>query len=63
MVFGGVDIGPQMKQLHAGVEILVATPGRLLDLLGRFLAHLDFLPFRNQRYLAPPRHRIGRAGR
>jgi len=30
-VFGGVDIKPQIKILHAGVEILVATPGRLLD--------------------------------
>ncbi len=30
-VFGGVDIKPQIKNLHAGVEILVATPGRLLD--------------------------------
>jgi ATP-dependent RNA helicase RhlE len=31
VVFGGIDIGPQLKTLHAGVEILVATPGRLLD--------------------------------
>lgn len=31
VVYGGVDIGPQMKALHEGVEILVATPGRLLD--------------------------------
>jgi len=31
VVFGGVDIGPQMKVLQGGVEILVATPGRLLD--------------------------------
>ncbi|MCC6461977.1 MAG: DEAD/DEAH box helicase [Saprospiraceae bacterium] len=31
-VFGGVSINPQMKQM-GGVEILVATPGRLLDLL------------------------------
>lgn len=31
VVYGGVDIEPQMKVLHAGVEILVATPGRLLD--------------------------------
>ena len=31
VVYGGIDIGPQMKALHAGVEILVATPGRLLD--------------------------------
>jgi ATP-dependent RNA helicase RhlE len=31
VVFGGVDIDPQIKALRAGVEILVATPGRLLD--------------------------------
>jgi ATP-dependent RNA helicase RhlE len=30
-VFGGVNIDPQIAELHAGVEILVATPGRLLD--------------------------------
>ena len=31
VVFGGVDIDPQIKVLREGVEILVATPGRLLD--------------------------------
>lgn len=31
VVFGGVDIKTQTPQLRAGVEILVATPGRLLD--------------------------------
>ena len=31
-VFGGVKINPQIKKLRAGVDILVATPGRLLDL-------------------------------
>jgi ATP-dependent RNA helicase RhlE len=30
-VFGGVSIDPQILELRAGVEILVATPGRLLD--------------------------------
>jgi len=30
-VFGGMDIEPQTRELRAGVEILVATPGRLLD--------------------------------
>ena len=30
-VYGGVNIDPQMAELRAGVEILVATPGRLLD--------------------------------
>ncbi len=31
VVFGGVDIGPQTQALRAGVEIVIATPGRLLD--------------------------------
>src|SRR5881398_3390885 len=30
-VFGGVALGPQTSQLRRGVDILVATPGRLLD--------------------------------
>ena len=32
VVFGGVKINPQMMALRRGVDILVATPGRLLDL-------------------------------
>lgn len=32
VVFGGVKINPQMMKLRAGVDILVATPGRLMDL-------------------------------
>ncbi|MDX1476004.1 MAG: DEAD/DEAH box helicase, partial [Reinekea sp.] len=32
VVFGGVKINPQMLKLRRGVDILVATPGRLLDL-------------------------------
>jgi ATP-dependent RNA helicase RhlE len=32
VVFGGVSINPQMMKLRRGVDILVATPGRLLDL-------------------------------
>ena len=32
VVFGGVKINPQMQKLRQGVDILVATPGRLLDL-------------------------------
>ena len=31
VVFGGVDIKPQTAELRKGVEVLVATPGRLLD--------------------------------
>ncbi|WP_062263320.1 DEAD/DEAH box helicase [Endozoicomonas arenosclerae] len=32
VVFGGVKINPQMMRLRRGVDVLVATPGRLLDL-------------------------------
>lgn len=35
VVFGGVPIGPQQRRLAPGVDILVATPGRLLDLIDR----------------------------
>ncbi len=31
VVFGGIDIKPQIAELRQGVEVLVATPGRLLD--------------------------------
>lgn len=32
VVFGGVKINPQMQRLRGGVDLLIATPGRLLDL-------------------------------
>jgi ATP-dependent RNA helicase RhlE len=38
---GGVSIGPQIKALEGGVDILVATPGRLLDLLKQRTVRLD----------------------
>ena len=34
IVFGGVSINPQMMRLRGGTDIVVATPGRLLDLIG-----------------------------
>ncbi len=34
-VFGGVNINPQKKRLARGLDVLVATPGRLLDLVGQ----------------------------
>ena len=40
VVYGGVPLDPQIKELLAGVEILVATPGRLLDLVGQQAANL-----------------------
>ncbi len=33
VIFGGVNINPQIQKLERGIDILVATPGRLLDLL------------------------------
>lgn len=33
VVFGGVSINPQMRGLRTGADIIVATPGRLIDLL------------------------------
>ncbi len=35
VIFGGVKINPQIEQLRRGVDILVATPGRLLDHAGQ----------------------------
>jgi len=32
-VFGGAPKGPQIRDLEQGVEIVIATPGRLLDFL------------------------------
>jgi len=41
IVFGGVGINPQIGALRRGVDILVATPGRLLDLVGQKVADLS----------------------
>ena len=40
-VYGGTDIGRQIRQLRKGVHILVATPGRLRDLLERKAADIS----------------------
>ena len=40
-VYGGASIIPQMKALRKGVDIIVATPGRLIDLMERGVAQLD----------------------
>ena len=40
-VYGGEDIRRQLKQLDRAPHILVATPGRLLDLIGRGKVHLN----------------------
>jgi ATP-dependent RNA helicase RhlE len=41
VVFGGVGMNPQVKALKQGVDILVATPGRLLDLQGQGFVDLS----------------------
>ena len=46
VIFGGVKIGPQIAKLRKGVDILVATPGRLLDHAGQKtvdLSHVEIL--------------------
>jgi ATP-dependent RNA helicase RhlE len=45
VVYGGVRINPQIDRLRRGIDILVATPGRLLDLAGRRHLHLSRLEF------------------
>ena len=39
VIFGGVGQNPQVQALRAGVDVLVATPGRLCDLIGQ--GHVD----------------------
>ncbi|ETO93390.1 DEAD/DEAH box helicase [Legionella oakridgensis] len=41
VVYGGVKINPQMMRLRSGVELLVATPGRLLDLYQQHAIQFD----------------------
>ena len=43
VVYGGVPLPPQERMLRPGVDLLVATPGRLLDLHGRLALRLDFV--------------------
>ncbi len=43
VIFGGVGQNPQVEALKRGVDILVATPGRLMDLHGQGLVSLDNL--------------------
>jgi ATP-dependent RNA helicase RhlE len=41
VIFGGVSERPQIQELKRGVDILVATPGRLLDLMNQGVLRLD----------------------
>ncbi|MFT7580870.1 MAG: ATP-dependent RNA helicase RhlE [Myxococcota bacterium] len=45
VIFGGVNQRPQVSKMAAGVDILVATPGRLLDLIGQGYVVLDAVEF------------------
>lgn len=43
IAYGGVSLNPQIKALNEGADILVATPGRLLDLMSKRVINLDQL--------------------
>jgi len=45
VVYGGVKINPQIAKLRNGTEILIATPGRLLDLMGQKAIRFDELEY------------------
>ena len=45
VIFGGVNQRPQVDALQKGVDLLVATPGRLLDLIGQGFVTLDTIRF------------------
>ncbi len=45
VIFGGVGQAPQVNALKAGVDVLIATPGRLIDLAGQGFIKLSTLEF------------------
>ncbi|MEY3142748.1 MAG: hypothetical protein RLY21_1241 [Planctomycetota bacterium] len=45
VIFGGVGQGPQVRAIQQGVDVLVATPGRLIDLLQQRLVNLGEIDF------------------
>lgn len=40
-IFGGVEQAPQIQKLEAGIDVLVATPGRMFDLISQGYVKLD----------------------
>ena len=44
-VYGGVNEAPQKKALRAGVDLVIATPGRLMDLMGQGCADFSGIEF------------------
>ena len=45
VVYGGVSINPQINVLRRGIDILIATPGRLLDLMNQRMVDLGSVEF------------------
>lgn len=45
VIFGGVNQNPQIAKLRKGVDILIATPGRLLDLIGQRQINLQHIQY------------------
>lgn len=45
VIFGGVKQGAQVNELRAGIDILVATPGRLLDLMNQGIISLSSIEY------------------
>ncbi|HIC44105.1 MAG TPA: DEAD/DEAH box helicase [Sulfurimonas sp.] len=45
VIFGGVSINPQINNLKTGVDIIIATPGRLLDLMNQRAVDLTQVEF------------------
>ena len=45
VAYGGAEIGRQIKELEKGVDLLVATPGRLVDLLERQKVNLTYIKY------------------
>lgn len=45
VIFGGVNQYGQVKALEGGVDVLIATPGRLLDLMNQRIIHLNHIQF------------------
>lgn len=43
VIFGGINQNPQVEKLKKGVDILIATPGRLLDLIAQRVINLNFI--------------------
>jgi len=45
LVFGGVNQTPQVEKLKKGIDVLIATPGRLLDLMAQGFVNLDTIEY------------------